>query len=73
MTAMEYWKEMKDKSAAEIAAVSERHAPLGEDDLKRELAHVLKHGTCKDAADCIVETVEHMVACHMLKASEHKV
>lgn len=63
-----YWQEMKDKAAERIAHVAEDHVPHDESEVKELLADVLKHGTCKDAAEAIVEAVEFMCSCHMLAA-----
>lgn len=63
-----YWQEMKERAAMNIAHVSEDHEPETENEVKELVADVLKHGTCKDAAEVIVEAIEYMVSCHMLKA-----
>lgn len=65
-----YWAEMKAKSAKRIAHIAEMDEPEDEHMLKQELAHVMRHGSCRDAADAIVEAAEHIVACHMMKAKE---
>ena len=67
-TKMEHWQEMKDKAAANIAHITEWAKPSDEDDLKKHVAHVLKHGNCHEAAEALVEAAEFMTACHMLKA-----
>ena len=64
----EYWNEMKAKAAANISDVTDWSKPTDEDDLKKHLAHVLRHGGCQDKAEALVEAIEFMVACHMLKA-----
>lgn len=63
-----YWQEMKEKAAENISDVSEWIRPTDEEDLKKHVAHVLRHGGCQDKADVIVEAIEFMVSCHMLKA-----
>lgn len=67
----EYWAAMKAKSAKKIAHIAEMDEPEDEHMLKHELAHVMRYGNCREAADAIVEAAEHIVACHMLKAMEH--
>ena len=63
-----YWQEMKEKAAEAVAGIADDHTPETERELKELLADILKHGTCRDAADAIVEAVEFMLSCHMLKA-----
>lgn len=65
-----YWHEMMGKAAANIAKVSEDSEPASEKEVKELVADVLKHGSCKDAAEVIVEAVEFMTAWHMLKVNQ---
>lgn len=65
-----YWHEMKDKAATHLAVVADDHEPMNERDVKDLLADVLKHGSCRDAAEAIVEAVEFMCSCHMIKSHE---
>lgn len=67
-TKTEYWQEMKEKAAENIAHVTEWGKPGDEHELKKHLAHVIDEGTPEEIAECIVEAVEHMTACHMLKS-----
>ena len=62
-----YWQDMMDRAAANIAMVSEWSKPSDEQSVKDHLAHVLRHGSAKDKAETIVEAIEYMIACHMLK------
>ena len=62
-----YWHEMKDKAAVNVSHVSEWSKPTDEEDLKKHIAHVMRHGSCDDKAEVLVEAAEFMIACHMLK------
>ena len=63
-----YWQEMKDRAAANIAHVTEWGKPSDEDGVKAHLAHAMKFGNCHEKAEVLVEAMEYMVACHMLKS-----
>ena len=63
-----YWQEMKDRAAENISKVTEWGKPADEHDLKDHVAHVMKLGSCHDKAEVLVEAIEYMTACHMLKA-----
>ena len=63
-----YWQDMKDRAAANIAKVTEWSKPADEDGVKAHVAHVMRYGDCHDKAEVLVEAIEYMTACHMLKA-----
>lgn len=64
----EYWQEMKDKAAANIAHVTKWNKPADEEGVKAHVAHVMKFGNCHEKAEVLVEAFEYMLSCHMLKA-----
>lgn len=66
-TKQEYWSAMFDRASSNLSKVAEDHIPETEHEAKELLADVLKHGTCKEAAEAIVETIEFMMAHHALK------
>ena len=63
-----YWERMRDSAAANIEKVSEMDMPETEHEVKACVAHVMRHGTCRDKAEVLVEAMEFMTACHELKA-----
>lgn len=66
ITPTQYWANMKDKAAMHMATVAEKHEPESEHEVKEHLACVLKHGTCRDAAEMIIEAVEWQVS-HLME------
>lgn len=69
-TKHDYWSAMIDRSASNLSKVAEDHIPETEHEVKELLADVMKHGTCKEAAEAIVEATEFMIAHHALKDLE---
>lgn len=66
----EHWSEMKSKASENISHLTEKKAPGCEEDIKHDLAYVLRHGSSNDAAEAIFEACEWAIAYHMCKASE---
>lgn len=63
-----YWREMKEKAAANVARVTEWEKPVDEAGLKSHVARAMKLGNCGEKAEVLVEAMEFMTACHMLNA-----
>lgn len=63
-----YWAEMRAKSAEELHKITGKEVTC-EESLKCAIAHVMKHGTCREAACAVVEGFEFMNAeMHLAKA-----
>lgn len=69
MTHNEYWERMRDRAADELHGITGRRVE-SEEDLKCALAHVMREGTCGEAADALVEGMEYMAACLELRRHE---
>lgn len=69
MTIRDHWMKTKDAAAMNLARVTDKHEPHTEDEVKDLVARAFR-GTCKDAAEAIVEAMEWMIAYHMAKATE---
>lgn len=65
MTQSQFWDHMKEKAGMHISAVTEKHEPETESEVKEHLECVLKHGSAHDKAEVIIEAVEWQVA-HMM-------
>lgn len=53
-----WWHEMMNKAARHLAEVSGRSMPETEDEVKCIVMHCLRHGTCAEAAEAVVEAAE---------------
>lgn len=70
MTSSQFWDHMKERAAMHVAAVTEKSDPETEAELKEHLECALRHGSCRDVAETIVEAVEWQVSNMMLGMHE---
>ena len=62
-----HWVSMMDKAATNIAVVTHSR-PEDEQGVKAQLAYALKHCSCRDVAEVVVEAAEWQFA-HMMHAA----
>ena len=65
MTQSQFWDHMRDKAAMHISAVTDKHEPETEAEVKEHLECTLRRGSAHDQAEVIIEAVEWQVA-HMM-------